>query len=289
VTGGLLLALRPQQWVKNLFVLAALVFSLRLGETDSLLRALAAVGIFCLASGGNYLLNDLIDLERDRLHPRKRHRPIASGRVPVGVAGFVAAVLEAGAVGLALLLDRGFAGLVGMYLVGMAAYSVRLKRIAVLDVLVIASGFVLRVVAGAVVIGVPFSEWLILCTIFLALFLGFGKRRAELVLLEDDSARHRSSLAEYTKTFLDQIIGICTASVVTCYALYTLSPATVDRFESRNLVLTVPFVVFGIFRYLFLLHCRSGGGSPTRILLRDAPTLVNVLLWVATVLVVLYG
>lgn len=287
---GLALAVRPQQWVKNVFVLAAVVFSEQLGDPGKAWKALAALGVFCLASGGNYLLNDLIDLEQDRLHPRKRHRAIARGDVPVAAAWIAAIALEATALGLAFGLGLGvpFVGLLAGYLVLMAAYSIRLKRVAILDVFVIASGFVLRVVAGAVVIDEPVSSWLILCTIFLSLFLGFGKRRAELATLGDDPGRHRQALQEYSRPFLDQIIGVCTASVVTCYALYALDADTVERFGAF-FVSTIAFVVFGIFRYLFLLHCRSEGGSPTRALLRDLPTLVNVLLWSATVLACAYG
>jgi 4-hydroxybenzoate polyprenyltransferase len=288
---GLLLAIRPQQWVKNLIIFAAPVFARRMGDSSSVREVVATFWIFCLVSGGNYLLNDLIDLERDRLHPEKRNRPIAAGRVPLGLAVVAAFLLEGAAVVLAFVMDAsgGLGILVVGYLVLMAAYSLKLKHIVVLDVFVIASGFVVRVIAGAVVIGVPVSEWLILCTIFLSLFLGFGKRRAELVLLADESSRHREALAGYSRTFLDQVIGVCTASVVTCYALYTLSPVTVAYHGTRNLVFTVPFVIFGIFRYLYLLHCRDGGGSPTRALLRDVPTLVNVILWLATSLAVVNG
>jgi 4-hydroxybenzoate polyprenyltransferase len=288
VIRGLALTLRPQQWVKNLFVLAAVVFAERLTDPAKVRAALAALGIFCLAAGGNYVLNDLIDRDRDRLHPRKRSRPIARGDVPAGVAVSVAVLLEAAAIGLGFLLDPTFGLLIVAYLGAMAAYSLALKRIAILDVFVIAGGFVLRVVAGAVAIHEPASEWLVLCTIFLALFLGFGKRRAELAALGEDPGRHREALADYDRHFLDQIIGVCTASVVTCYALYALEPGTVARF-GPFFVSTIAFVVFGIFRYLFLLHCRDGGGSPTRALLRDVPTLVNVLLWMATVLACVYG
>ncbi len=285
------LAVSPQQWVKNLIIFAALVFSHNLDDMGALVRVVAAFGVFCLVSGGNYVLNDLIDVEKDRLHPRKKNRPIASGALPVPVAIAMVAVFELGAVGLGFVLDP--AGALGFivagYLVLMAAYSLWLKRVVILDVFVIASGFVVRVVAGAAVIDVEISQWLILCTIFLSLFLGFGKRRAEMILLDDDSASHRDTLAEYTPTFLDQIIGVCTASVVTCYALYTLSPETVGKFGTTNLVFTVPFVIFGIFRYLFLLHRRNKGGSPTRVLLRDLPTLLNVIGWLAVSIGIVYS
>jgi 4-hydroxybenzoate polyprenyltransferase len=288
---GLLLAVRPQQWVKNLIVFAALIFARRMGDLGALQRVVEVFVVFCLVSGGNYLLNDLLDLERDRQHPKKRHRPIASGLVPVRVAAAFSILLEGAAVVVAFAMDpRGELGaLVLGYLVLMAAYSLKLKHVVVLDVFVIASGFVVRVVAGATVIGEPVSEWLILCTIFLSLFLGFGKRRAEIILLADDSSRHREALAGYTRTFLDQMIGVSTASVITCYALYTLSPITVSYHGTKNLVFTVPFVIFGIFRYLYLLHVRDGGGSPTRALLRDVPTLVNVILWLLTSMAVING
>jgi len=285
------LSVRPQQWVKNLIIFAALVFAHKLGDVDALLRVVAAFGVFCMVSGGNYVLNDLIDVEKDRLHPRKKNRPIASGALPLPVAAVLVVLFEGGAVALGFILDPG--GLLGFvvagYLVLMAAYSLWLKRVVILDVFVIASGFVVRVVAGAEVIEVEISQWLILCTIFLSLFLGFGKRRAEMILLDENSASHRNTLAEYTPTFLDQIIGVCTASVVTCYALYTLSPETVTKFGTTNLVFTVPFVIFGIFRYLFLLHRRNKGGSPTRVLLKDLPTLLNVIGWLAVSIGIVYS
>jgi 4-hydroxybenzoate polyprenyltransferase len=284
---GLLISIRPQQWVKNTVVLAAVIFSGRLEDPDALVHSLGVLVAFCLGSGGNYLLNDLLDLEADRLHPRKRGRPIAAGTLPVRVAAIAAVVLEIGAVALAFALGTEAALFVLGYLVLMGLYSVSLKRWVLVDVFAIAAGFLIRVMAGAAVITVPVSSWLILCTIFLSLFLGFGKRRAELTLLEGASADHREALAEYTVPFLDQIIAVCTASVVTCYTLYTVS-GTIGREAEPNMVFTVPFVIFGIFRYLFLLHRRDGGGSPTRALLRDMPTLLNVLLWLATVVVVLY-
>src|SRR5918995_1040905 len=233
---AVLVSLRPRQWVKNLFVFGGLVFGQQL-FTSALWTALAAFVVFCGLSGSIYLLNDVADRDKDRLHPHKRRRPIAAGRLPVAQA----------------------------------------------------LGFVLRAAAGALVIGVAISGWLLICTVLLALFLALGKRRHEILTLEADAARHRPILAEYSAGLLDQMIAVVTASTVTAYALYTMSPETVAKFHTSLLPATLPFVLYGIFRYLYLLYRRQLGGNPSEILVRDRALLLNTLLWLIAVLLIVYG
>ena len=285
---AIVVSMRPRQWVKNLFVLAGLVFSQRL-FTDSTWVALAAFAIFCAVSGAIYLLNDVADRERDRLDPRKRERPIAAGRLPVGVAIGTATALIVVGLGLSAWLSRPFLVTVVAYVVLLVAYSVWLKHIVIVDVLVVASGFVLRAVAGAVVIAVEMSGWLLICTILLALFLALGKRRFEYVALDQDAARHRPILAEYSPELLDQMIAVVTASTVTTYALYTMSPETVTKFHTHLLPATLPFVLYGIFRYLYLLYRRQLGGNPSELLLSDRALTINAIGWICAVLLIIYG
>ncbi len=275
----LLLSMRPEQWVKNFFVLAPAIFSRSFLEAGADMRALAAFGLFCLASGLVYLMNDLADLERDRRHPLKRLRPLASGAVSPAFAGlaslFLLPVLALGSWWLSPI----FLAVVCLYALNNVLYSYWLKRLVILDVMSISVGFILRVVAGSVAIAVPMSSWLLLCTALLALFLGFGKRRHELVLLEDGAGSHRSVLDHYGTYFLDQMIAVVTASTVLSYALYTMSADTIAKFGTDKLIFTTPFVLYGIFRYLYLIHQRGKGGSPTEAVLRDRAILVNVVLW----------
>jgi 4-hydroxybenzoate polyprenyltransferase len=284
---ALLAALRPHQWSKNFLVLAGLVFSRSLAEPALVARALAAFGLFCLLSGGTYLVNDVLDAERDRSHPRKRHRPVASGRLPATLALAVGVGLLAGASWLAFLLAPRL-GLTALAYAGLlAAYSGGLKHVVIVDALVIAAGFVLRAVAGVVVLDVELSPWLLLCTILLALFLTFGKRRHELLVLDAGAAEHRPSLTDYSPQLLDQMIPVVTASTLMAYALYTVAPETQAKL-GRHMPLTVPFVLYGIFRYLYLLYRRDLGGSPSEHLLTDRALLVAVALWVLSVIAVVY-
>ena len=285
---AIVVSMRPRQWVKNLFVLAGLVFSQRL-FTGAVWTALAAFAIFCALSGAIYLLNDVADRERDRLDPRKRVRPIAAGRLPVGVAVAAAAALVAAGLALAALLSRPFLVTALAYVVLLVAYSAWLKHVVIVDVIVVAGGFVLRAVAGAVVIAVEMSGWLLICTILLALFLALGKRRYEYLALDQDAARHRPILAEYSPALLDQMIAVVTASTVTAYALYTMSPETVAKFRTHLLPATLPFVLYGIFRYLYLLYQRQLGGNPSELLLNDRALLINMLGWIFAVLLIIYG
>jgi len=286
---GLIRSLRPAQWAKNTFVLAPLVFAGGLAAPGALTRALAAFAAFCAASSAVYLVNDLRDREQDRNHPHKRLRPIAAGTLPAGAAGGAAALLAAAAVATALVLGGEFAVALGAYLALQVLYTLWLKRVVIVDALAIALGFVLRVYAGAAAVAVVVSPWLFLCTIFLALFLAFSKRRHELVLLADGAASQRGVLEEYSPVFLDQMINVVTASAVVCYALYAVAPETVAKHGGRSLLATVPLVLFGIFRYLFLVYQRQQARNPTEAILRDPPFLINLALWVAAVLAIVYG
>jgi len=285
---ALVVSLRPYQWIKNLVVLAALGFSKHLFDADAAARAALAFVVFCALASAVYLVNDILDLERDRLHPAKRTRPIASGQLPVGVARVAAAVLLVVALVGSLALGPGFRICAGSYAMLGIAYSLFLKHVVILDVLTVALGFVLRAVAGAVAIGVHFSPWLVVCTLLLALFLALAKRRHELVSL-DDAAAHRSSLAEYSPYLLDQMIAVVTASCLTAYAFYTLAPETVEKYRTERLALTIPFVIYGIFRYLYLVHRHEQGGSPGDVLLTDRPLLATVALWAVAMVLIVYG
>jgi 4-hydroxybenzoate polyprenyltransferase len=284
----LLVSLRPHQWTKNLVVLAALIFAERLFDGPSLRSAAIAFVIFCLLSGATYLVNDLVDIEHDRRHPVKRDRPLASGTLSKGFAVASAGVILTIALigGFALATSFGVASVV--YFVTMTAYSLALKHVVIVDVLVVALGFVLRAVAGALAIDVAFSSWLLVCTLLGALFLALAKRRRELTLLAGEATEHRKILGEYSPYLLDQMIAVVTASTLVSYALYTLAPETVAKFGTDRLIWTLPFVLYGIFRYLYLVHRKEEGGDPSKVLLNDRPILVTVALWAATIVTLIY-
>jgi 4-hydroxybenzoate polyprenyltransferase len=288
VLTALLVSLRPRQWVKNLFVFAGLIFGEQLLNPLAVATTLATFAVFCALSGVVYLINDVADRERDRLHPTKRLRPIASGRLPVSAAVGAAAVLLAVSLTASLAIARPVALIALTYVVLLAAYSAWLKHVVIVDVLVVAGGFVLRAAAGALAIRVEISGWLLICTILAALFLALGKRRHEYLTLGDQAARHRPILAQYSAGLLDQMIAVVTASTVTAYALYTMSPETVTRFHTRLLPVTLPFVLYGIFRYLYLLYRQQMGGNPSDLFLNDQPLRLNTLLWILAVLVIIY-
>ena len=285
---AVLVSIRPRQWVKNLFVFAALIFSHKLFSADAG-RAFVAFAIFCALAGVVYLLNDVADRERDRAHPKKRFRPVASGALPVPAAIAAAAVIGAAALAAAAALGGAFLLTAGVYLSLLVAYSVWLKHLVIVDVLTVASGFVLRAIAGAVAVDVEISGWLLICTILIALFLALGKRRHEYLTLDAEATRHRPILAEYSAALLDQMIAVVTASTVTAYALYTMSPETVAKFDTRLLPATLPFVLYGIFRYLYLLYRRQLGGNPSELFLNDRALIVNTVLWIVAVVTVIYG
>jgi 4-hydroxybenzoate polyprenyltransferase len=286
---GILVSLRPYQWVKNTLVFGALIFSRSLSHRDAVLLAVGGFISFCMASSGIYLLNDISDLKEDRAHPVKRLRPLASGAISTSTAAIVMALLLVGSLFLGFRLGAAFGLTLSLYLVINVAYSLRLKHMVILDVMILSMCFVLRAVAGAVVIDVKASAWLILCTLMLALLVGFGKRRHEIVLLNQDAGNHRASLQEYSLPFLDLMMAISAGAALVTYALYTMADETVQRFGSRGLMLTVPFVVYGVFRYLFLIHQRKDGGDPARLFITDIPTILNVVIWVSVTCVVLYG
>src|SRR3982751_4900752 len=282
-------SLRPGQWTKNLIIFGGLLFGQRLFDLHSVLYATAGFGVFCVLSGVVYLVNDVADRETDRRHPIKQHRPIASGALPVPVALAAAAGLGALALAAAFWLRPAFGVIGSVYVALLAFYSGPLKHVVIIDVLTIAVGFVLRAAAGAVVIDVPISHWLLFLTILLALFLALSKRRHELVLLADGATSHRRILEEYTPYLLDQMIGVVTATTLMAYTIYTVSPETTQRFGTDWLGLTIPFPLYGIFRYLYLVHQKEGGGSPAEMLLNDRPLLLCVALWAMTTAAIIYA
>ncbi len=286
--GALFVSFRPKQWFKNLLVFAGLVFSRNLFDPTNFLRSLGGFVAFCLLSSAVYLINDLADVENDRLHPLKRFRPIASGRLRPGAARVSAAVTAALALVGAFALDWRF-GVIGLaYFLMQLAYSYKLKHLVVLDVMTVAAGFALRAVAGTFLVHVTISSWLFVCTILFALFIALAKRRHELVFLEDGGTTHRAVLENYSEVLLDQMMAVATSSTVIAYCLYTIAPETVAKFGTHNLILTVPFVLYGIYRYLYLVYRKEMGGAPERVLLTDVPLMVDVLLWMVSVVAVLY-
>jgi 4-hydroxybenzoate polyprenyltransferase len=288
MAANLLVSMRPGEWTKNLFVFAGLLFGQRLTDTAAIVRSISAFTIFCALASVVYLVNDVMDREQDRQHPRKRLRPIASGALQASTALLSAAVLAIGALGAAWWMGVAFGCVATAYVLLLVLYSGPLKHIVIIDVLTIAIGFVLRVVAGAVAVAVPMSPWLLICTIQLALFLGLSKRRHELTLLADGAIGHRRILQEYSPYLLDQMIGVVTASTLMAYILYATSHETAEKFGTSLLGLTIPFPLYGIFRYLYLVHHREGGGSPAELLLNDRPLLACVALWAVAVAVIIY-
>lgn len=289
----LLRTMRPKQWVKNVFVFAAIVFSEeRLWtELPHILRTVAAFAVFCMAASAIYLINDLVDIEKDRAHPRKCTRPLASGKLSPTLATIAAIVLVVVSLPLAYLIDPDYGFLtVLLTYVGIQGvlYSYWLKNIVILDILTIAAGFVLRAVAGAVVLNIHMTPWLLVCMGLLALFLGIGKRRHELVLLEAGASDHRRILDEYSVPMLDQMMAIVTASIVMAYSMTTFSAPAVPQEPYPVLMLTIPFVVYGIFRYLYLIYQRDGGGSPDELVLQDGPLAMTIVFWGLTVLGIMF-
>lgn len=286
---ALIRSLRPRQWTKNVLVFAGLLFAQKAADPAAVLEAVEAFIVFCLLAGGTYIINDALDVERDRLDPVKCHRPMAAGQMSVrfGITSAILIILAslAGAyyaAGLPLLK------VCLAYLCITLTYSGFLKHVVIVDVFAIASGFVLRAVAGAVAVQAVISPWLIICTMLLALFLALAKRRGEITTLGDQAANHRAILADYSLDLLDQMISVVTASTLMSYALYTISDRTVAVVGSTNMLYTIPFVIYGIFRYLYLIHQKGQGGHPERVLLRDWPLMINLLLYGCAVAIILY-
>ena len=284
----ILISMRPKQWTKNVILFAALIFSQNLFHGQNFLRVLEAFILFALLSGSVYIFNDLVDIEKDKCHPKKSQRPLASGKLKPTSAIIASILIGITSLVFSFLLDIRFGMVVLSYLVLQLAYTFSLKHIIILDVFSVAMGFVLRVLAGAVVIDVPISMWLLVCTMLLALFLSFCKRRHELVNLEGEAVNHRKSLKEYSPYLLDQMIAVVTASTLISYALYTMSAETVQKFGTTNLKYTIPLVLFGIFRYLYLIHQKDEGGNPESIILKDKPMILNVCIYVLMVALILY-
>jgi 4-hydroxybenzoate polyprenyltransferase len=285
---ALIKTMRPRQWVtKNIFIFAALVFDKQLLVVDSFLRTVAGFALFCLISSSVYIFNDLADVEADRQHPEKKNRPIASGRLPLSVAWVAGILLATVTLVVGYLLAPSFGYVISLYFLLNLAYSKWLKHVAILDVLIISAGFVLRVGAGVTLIHVErFSPWLYVVMTLLSLFLGFGKRRAELALLAQGAGSHRKVLDGYTLPLLDQYIMIVSGTTIVAYSLYTFSAPNVPA--NHSMMLTIPFVVYTIFRYLYLIEVKHAGGAPEEILLSDRPFQIAMLLWAAAVLAIFY-
>lgn len=280
---------RPLQWLKNGFVFTPLVFSRHLLESAYVMYAAAAFLSFCLMSSAVYVMNDILDREADRSHPQKRNRPVASGRISPAAAGIAASLLFAAAAVAALSVSLAFAGIIAGYFVLQTAYSIRLKHVALVDIFLIAFGFMLRVIGGAVAIDVVISHWIVITTLFLSLFLAASKRRSELELVQRlGLPETRPVLQQYSIAFLDSILVITATGVAISYSLYTMAERTITTFGSEHLIFTTVFVLFGIFRYLFLVLRRGEGENPTAILVRDVPMGVNLLLWLAAVVAIIY-
>ena len=282
-----LASLRPRQWTKNVLVFAALVFSGHAFNPGDVARTAAAFCLFCLLSGAVYVLNDIVDIEKDRAHPVKRNRPLPSGRLSVRAAWVLVILFGPGILAVAAFFDPRFACAAFIYFSLQISYSLALKNIVILDVFVISFGFVLRVVAGALPIGVVISNWILICTMLLALFLALSKRRHEIILLEDRADAHRLILREYTPYLLDQMIGVVTSATLVAYMVFTLTTETIAKF-GPHMVLTVPFVLYGIFRYLYLVHTKKSGGMPEETLLADLPLQIDILAYGIVSVLIIY-
>ncbi len=284
--------MRPRQWTKNLIIFVAVVFSGRALIVGDVLNAVAGFVLFCFLSSGVYILNDVVDTPNDRRHPDKRNRPIAAGMISRAAATTWFAIFAGGALAASFdLLGWKFGLCAAAYFVLNVSYSFGLKNVVILDCVVIACGFVLRAIAGIyAVVATPghISDWLLICTFFLALFLAFSKRRGEITELSENAAAYRPILASYSPKLIDEMIAVTTASAVMSYSLYTIWPGTVARLGTNKMIYTIPFVVYGIFRYLYLIHRKGKGAAPSSILLRDRPLQINIVLYVAAVFFILY-
>ncbi|MHB1354556.1 MAG: decaprenyl-phosphate phosphoribosyltransferase [Anaerolineae bacterium] len=280
-------AMRPKQWAKNVFVFAGVFFDGRAFETSRILRSLIAFGLFCIISGAIYLVNDLVDAEKDRLHPQKCKRPIASGALAPLTAKIAAGLILGICLPLGFWFDLGFGATALVYVILMLAYDFWLKNVVIIDVMTVAAGFVLRVLAGALVVHVSrFSPWLYVCTTFVALFIAINKRRHEMILLSSNANHHRAILEQYSLEFLNDMSALVTAATVVAYSFYTFSAPNVPK--NQVMMLTIPFVIYGIFRYLFLTRNKNLGGAPEDIVLGDIPLIITCILWGATTALAIY-
>ena len=285
---ALIRCMRPWQYTKNLLVFAALVFARKLGEPDAVLKSVEAFIFFCMVSSAVYLVNDIRDAEEDRRHPEKCDRPIACGALAPNVAAIAVAVLIVAGLGGSITVDPNLGAVIGGYFGLQMVYQYLLKERVILDVFAIAGGFVLRAVAGAEALAVVISPWLLICTLLLALFLGLAKRRGEILLLEEGAASHRVALGKYSVELLDQLIAVVASATLMSYCLYTISERTVAEMGSTRLMYTIPFVIYGLFRYLYLMHRQGHGGAPDRTLLTDKPLLATVALYALTAAAIIH-
>jgi 4-hydroxybenzoate polyprenyltransferase len=285
---SILISMRPKQWFKNFFLFVGLVFSKNLFQAGLFIKVSEGFILFCLVASSIYIFNDIHDRESDRKHPEKCQRPLSKGTLRVSEAYMVSTLLSAIAFVFAFMMDRTFFVILLAYLILNLAYSLKVKQIVILDIMFIASGYVLRIFAGTTLAGVISSDWLVICIITLSLFLGLSKRRNELVLMGENAGHQRKVLKEYNIYFLDQMISIVTACTIMSYILYTVSAETVDRFGTKNLVLTIPFVLFGIFRYFYLIYLKKMIDNPVDLVLKDFPFLLNILLWFIAVMIIIY-
>lgn len=281
----IIISIRPKQWIKNLFVFSSLIFGEKLLDPISFLKVFCGFLLFCLVSGSGYLINDIIDEEKDKAHPEKSKRPIASGSLKKGHAITIAILFITISILLSYPLGINFTLSLLFYLTLSLSYSLWLKKIVIIDILALSCGFVLRVIAGGVIINVSISLWLLICTMLLALFLILSKRRHELVLLENDASIHREILSEYSPSFIDEMISAITGATIIAYSLYTFSMR--DKFGAF-LPFTIPFVLYGIFRYLYLVHQKKKGGFPEIDITQDKPLLINILLWIVSIILIVY-
>jgi 4-hydroxybenzoate polyprenyltransferase len=283
----LLRLMRPYQWVKNAFVFTGLLFGHAWHDPHLVTRVVIAFAAFCLVSSAIYTFNDIVDLEQDRLHPKKSQRPLASGQVSVSAAVMLAVLLAVSGLALAYAASPAVLVIVLGYVLMNIAYSLRLKHVVILDVFIIATGFMLRILAGTLGVGIPPSQWLLLCGLMVTLFLGFTKRRAEIIALTDDKAAHRKVLEHYSPVLLDKMIGVTAAGLIMSYSLYTMNAETIRIQGTANLIYTVPFVMYGVFRYIYLLHHQSRGGDPSHDLVRDPHLLIVVGAWLAATILLI--
>jgi len=284
----LIISLRPRHWVKNLFIFAGPFFSLKLFKLENFEKLGLGLFYWCLLTSAMYLFNDIVDRKEDLLHPEKKKRPLASGNMNILMAYLLFILLSFISVIFSIKLDFYFSLFIILYFLVNIIYSIYLKHIFLLDVMCISSGFVFRVLSGAVLINVGFSEWLLMCAFLLSLLLGFGKRQEELTSLEDIAGLHRKVLKEYDKGFLEKVPYVLVSSTIVCYMLYTVSQEAIRKFGSKNLIYTTPFVIYGLLRYVYIAYEKKKGADPTQVLFQDLPTLINIALWLLTTGLIIY-
>jgi len=283
-----IISTRPKHWIKNVLVFAAIVFSAHIFDYEYFLKSLSAFWLFIMISSGIYVINDIADKEKDKSHPIKAHRPIAAGKLSVNNALIIVIPLIVIALSSSFYLNTLFGVIALIYFLLNLAYSKYLKNIVIIDIMIISSGFVFRAVAGGFAINIQVSLWLCICTFLISLFLGFGKRRHELLLLKNEAIDHRKTLGDYSAPFLDQLISVVATSVLISYILYTMSAQTIQNFGNNNLIFTIPFVLYGLFRYIYLIYHKDEGGSPSELLIDDKPLLICVGLWIVSVIYIIY-